>query len=372
MGQFSPSDAYRIFIPGAVVVVLTVFSLRVVQLTPRPEDQSLLDGVNSLISYIETPANATVLAITIGFVLFFLDPAYRTSGYMIGLPSNHLKERLQSEGWETRGAANIYFKLLNEDMPTVLRQRALTFGAFFRIGVLIVLATLLVGVLLPVALLGVIGTSRGSPVTAIVPPTTLGLLGFAIVGGLTAVFLYRRFTVKQEGTASVASYDVTYVRVLNSTWTPVVIVGISGVVPWLLIGLTRIGGAGSHIVFASAVASTVVWLVVRLMGPVGSVFISIRSREPAYYRNDHYAPRTEFCLDAAYAASGLVGVVVVSPVLAPVQTIAIMSMIGLGLALSFLRKHERQQHGVYRNQNAWIDRHWAEILRSEDIKAARD
>jgi uncharacterized protein YcaQ len=46
-----------------------------------------------------------------------------------------------------------------------------------------------------------------------------------------------------------------------------------------------------------------------------------------------------------------------SSIMSDAQVAAASLLPLIGLSLAFVRKHERQQHGIYRNQNAWIEEH---------------
>lgn len=55
------------------------------------------------------------------------------------------------------------------------------------------------------------------------------------------------------------------------------------------------------------------------------------------------------------ASIGIVGMLGLSDSLAASQLVVICSLLLSALLLSYVRKHERQQFGIYRNQNFWID-----------------
>ena len=116
--SFEFYEGIRIFIPGAAVVglyagVVATFGL------------DAPDPANSFVA-------AAVSALLAGLLLYFIDYPSRGAAFRSGLPDQEL------ERWEiprTLNRLNLYFVLMDTDVPGGIRSRALYMGSMYRIGV---------------------------------------------------------------------------------------------------------------------------------------------------------------------------------------------------------------------------------------------
>jgi hypothetical protein len=116
--SFEFYEGIRIFIPGAAVVglyagVVATFGL---------------DAPDPAKSFIAAAAGALLA----GLLLYFIDYPSRGAAFRSGLPDKEL------ENWElprTLNRLNLYFVLMDTDVPGGIRSRALYMGSMYRIGV---------------------------------------------------------------------------------------------------------------------------------------------------------------------------------------------------------------------------------------------
>jgi hypothetical protein len=116
--SFEFYEGIRIFIPGAAVVglyagVVATFGLD----APDPADSFVAAAVSALLA---------------GLLLYFIDYPSRGAAFRSGLPDKEL------ENWEiprTLNRLNLYFVLMDTDVPGGIRSRALYMGSMYRIGI---------------------------------------------------------------------------------------------------------------------------------------------------------------------------------------------------------------------------------------------
>jgi hypothetical protein len=103
------------------------------------------------------------------------------------------------------------------------------------------------------------------------------------------------------------------------------------------------------------------WCVLRLIGPLKPRW----KRWTGETRAKPDVPHTELeiaLLDGGAVLVSLAGLISLSGRLANVQILGLVSLQALALILSFLKKHERQLQGIYRNQVNWLDSNLEQVL----------
>ncbi len=169
--SFEFYEGIRIFIPGAALVglyagVVATFGLH----APDP--------ANSFVA-------AVASALLAGLLLYFIDYPSRGAAFRSGLPDKEL------ENWNlprTLNRLNLYFVLMDTDVPGGIRSRALYMGSMYRIG--IELAYLLFVTSMSVLGVALFVPSSGQPVstTALKPILWVGA-GLFVLLLITTVFL---------------------------------------------------------------------------------------------------------------------------------------------------------------------------------------
>jgi hypothetical protein len=115
--SFEFYEGIRILIPGAVCVGLYAGVVATFGLAAPTPHQNII--------------GALVAALIVGLLLHFMDFPSRSAVYRSELPDAELEE------WELPpdlSRANFYFVLLDTDIPSGIRNRALYMGSMFRIG----------------------------------------------------------------------------------------------------------------------------------------------------------------------------------------------------------------------------------------------
>lgn len=166
--SFEFYEGIRIFIPGAAVVGLYTGVVNTFELNaPNPAN--------------DFPA-AAVAALLVGLLLYFIDYPSRGAAFKFGLPDQELKT------WslpQSLNRLNLYFVLMDTDVPGGIRSRALYMGSMYRIGV--ELAYLLFVTSICVLGIALFLPSSGRPVSAapIEPVLWVGAGLFALLFAIT-------------------------------------------------------------------------------------------------------------------------------------------------------------------------------------------
>jgi hypothetical protein len=133
-GEFSAAsfDYYegsRIFIPGAVCVALFAAVVGTFGLDAPTPGTSLVAALLG-----------TVVA---GLLLYWIDAPARSAAYLFNQPHEQLEALALPEGVTVQ---NAYFYILDTEIPSVIRNRALYMGAIYRIGFELIYLAFLCGV----------------------------------------------------------------------------------------------------------------------------------------------------------------------------------------------------------------------------------
>jgi len=321
-------------LPGAAVVVLLDVVARIIALHPVAP----FIVAQSLPGFLENPLRGLAAAFGIGLVLYFLDPGYGAPQFYKDIPSTHLKKLLESRGVEAH-ALSLYFRAMDELMASPFRERSLLYGALYRIGFQVVLYTLLVASLLPTTILLLF--RRLPPLTYGRPAPILWLSWGAVLVTVLCPFIRQRIAAEpkfpRKGVSLTASSMAALIIV---AWVNLPLSFVPTVPPiWLATTVTFLAVA--------------VWLILRLVGPLSMWlnYVRLGGAKP----DTPHPPIEIFAYDSSVAVAGLVGLVVLWPVLAPAQVVATSALLCVGLTLSYFRKYERQLSGIYHNQNEWLD-----------------
>jgi hypothetical protein len=179
--SFEFYEGIRIFIPGAAVVGLYTGVVNTFALAAP-------DPANNLVA-------AAVAALLVGLLLYFIDYPSRGAAYLSGLPDQEL------ENWnlpKSLNRVNLYFVLMDTDLPGGIRNRALYMGSMYRIGV--ELAYLLFVTSVCVLGIALFLPSSGRPVSAapIEPVLWVGAGLFALLFAITLGLDASRARKKRE------------------------------------------------------------------------------------------------------------------------------------------------------------------------------
>jgi hypothetical protein len=338
----SRNDFFRMLLPGAAVVFLLDLAARIVALHPAAP----FNVAQALPKFLEGPLRGLAAAFGIGFVLYFLDPGYGAPQFYQGIPSTHLKGLLERRGIKA-DAVSLYFRAMDELLPETLRERALLYGALYRIGFQLVLYTILVAGLLPTTILLLF--RRLPPLTYGRPTPVLWVSWAAVTVAIMIPFCKRAISGKSispgPGILAAAAINVS-ASIL--AWVNLPFSFIPRVPPVALVTTVTLAVFGA-------------WMVVRLVGPLNIWLRHLEGRLDAKPDRPH-SPIQIAALDGSIAATSLTGLVVLWPILAPAQVAATSALLCTGLTLSYLRKHERQLSGIYRNQRQWLDARLESVL----------
>lgn len=361
MGGSSRFDTLRVLLPGAVLITLVDLGARLIasMTVVRPSASGLVDAAQAFVDLVEDPFRGIVVAFGLGLILYFVNPAYATPQYWKDIPSEHVKQKADKDGLQNVDATGLYFLALNELMPTALRDRVLLYGQMYRIGFETVFYALLTVVATAVSALVIVGSSRSAFSLNQSAWIFLVLLVIEL-----ALFAFRLEVLRKE--------DLVRQAKSIAKWT--------FAVPVSLIVLLAFGGwvgltvwpdkTGTVVIVLSATAAGAIWTLLRLKGrdwwpyiifPIG------RGTRP-YRTTDAHSPFELLVLDAAFVTPWLFLMAGSSSALSVVHVGAPVALTMVALFLSHLRKYERQNHGVYRNQRLWIDLNWAEVRAKVDPK----
>ncbi len=341
MSGISRFDFFRMLLPGGLVLFLIDVSLRIL-------------GANAIWGYevadaltvIEDPFIGIVLSFAIGLLLYWIDIPYATAFYFQDIPSTHLAKRLTEDERGRVHEVSLFFRVSDELMPQELHERALFYGAFYRIGYQTVLFTMLAAVLLPPTLLQKLTNVQYKTVDWSRPEVWAVVSGtgfFATLSVVRWLFRGRKADLKPLIGLGALSFVTVALWLDRVAWQRL---------PEKL---------GRPAVLIASISLLFSWVVVRTLGPLGDRWKSWRGnlkREEAgspIRPERPYRSSTSVFLDVFMASTGAVGLIVISDALSPAQMLGIATLSWSALALSFNRKYERQHSAIYTNQNAWID-----------------
>jgi hypothetical protein len=147
VGSVSRYDFFRIVLPGGLVVFLLDLCARLILATPRVRPSV----IGAFPKFIEQPLVALAATFGIGLVLYFLDLPYSSPQFWKGIPSKVLESRM---GADTKAdPLSLFFLASDKLMPSEMRERALLYGAIYRIGFQLVLFTIIGCLVVPIGIL---------------------------------------------------------------------------------------------------------------------------------------------------------------------------------------------------------------------------
>lgn len=343
-------DFLRIVLPGAIILFLTDALLRVLVVERDGSNDRLVELMTSL----EDPLIGLAVAFGIGLCLYFVDPAVHSAIYFRNIPSTHLRTKLHKAGIQTN-ALSLFFVASDALMPAEMRERALLFGAFFRVGFQATLLTIATGAILP-ALLLVRSLDQFAPARVDWERPEI-LVVVSVVSALAlgaGMGLLRDVRKKKKVAMPIIAVLLPFL-VSSFLWVNLV----TGVLPR--------SARAAHWQLAATLCMLLPWLLLRTLGPLRPRF----TRWGSYYlrgeksqgRSDKpYPDGVNPVLDVLVAINAGIGLVVLSNALNAGQILGTGTLILIGLMLSLTRKHEKQLQGIYSNQNYWIDSQFEAIL----------
>lgn len=336
MAGLTRFDFFRMFLPGAIGLFIFDIVLRVV--TPETDSVSTLAKV---LRTMEDPLTGLALAFALGLCLYFIDFPYAAPQFFEDIPSTHLRSKLIADGLSGRDSLSLFFRASDGKMPEQMRERALLYGAIYRVGLHLVVFSLGAAGMIPALVL-----AAGEPSYAGVHG---GIDILALLGSAAAVPIVLPF----------ARWGLRKKRPPGPERVPLLFLGL----PTLFVCLLWLNYAHDYwsewadhprwFLFAHGVLVSA-WLFFRIMGPP-DVRIAHWRGESKTHPDSPFRPITYAALDGLLAVGALTGLVLVSGELDTAQLTASAALLVAGLLLAFNRKYERQLRGIYRNQNYWID-----------------
>lgn len=359
--SFTRFDLYRIIIPGALSLGFAVIAARVLSLGPEVPDQTL----GEFVTFLEDPLRGFVLAFGVGLLAYFVDPGYATPEFLEGIPSAQLEDILKERDerfceYPSKGFLGLYMLLFDEMLPEGIKERALLFGALFRVAVHAILGALLTALMLPIAIVALEVDGGGMGVGGTKEHVLLPLLAIVV----TLLMAVRRGMVEGAGRRG-RSVKALLAQVDKEAATVAGLIAASGVLSWGVVGIGGHEGRwGVMAVSVGVTLSAALWLIGRLGGRVVEYLRFVASSQ-RYGRPDvGYSRGWVFGLDACLTMNIYVGLYMGSPSINIGQQAGVVALTMFGLLLSFFRKHERQLHGVYSNQVVWIRRNIEKVEES--------
>lgn len=236
-------------------------------------------------------------------------------------------------------------------MPGPMRERALLYGALYRLGFQVVLYSIIECLVIPVVILLLLSDPPAvrSPDPAR-PAVLVVLLALPVFLALPFV---REFLKSKD-------------RRCWPRWRlalPASALTTAAAVVWLDLPFQFLPGAPrdrAWYVLASVLAGFP-WLTLRLTGPIKPRWHHWRGKERGKPDVPHRVTEIA-CLDGLPISVALVSTLALSSVLGDIQVLILGGLQAVALTLSFLAKHERQLHGIYRNQNRWLDGHLDQVI----------
>lgn len=339
-------DFYRIVLPGAIMVGLLDLAIR---LTAMASEGDIKEQSRRALDFVEDPIRGLVLAFAFGICLYFTEPGYNAPQFFYRIPSSHfhslLSKRVPSDPDLVKKALSLYFRALDELVPDSLQERALLYGAFYRIGFQTIFFTLAVASSLPLAIVALGGVDPPAEWSSPGLGTWLVVAIPVVVGsaGLVAARLPARHPQARR-----LGWRFTLGLGLLATGTT--LGWISYTSPDTAEGLVN----PEAVVSALTGLQLGIWALLRLRGPIKPFVRSLWV--PQSHRPDrpHSDAQIAF-LDLSAFAPAAAGLLVLRPSIEFLQVVGVCLLGAIALLLSSAKKHERRLAGIYSNQNAWLD-----------------
>lgn len=346
MGGLSRYDFFRIVLPGALVLFLADIGIRIVS----GGDRIGLDDADRWLRLLEEPATAIVLALGVGLFLYFVDPGYGAPQYYVSIPSVELEKLVKDAGYKLPGSAtSFYFVVADSIMPADLKERALLYGAFYRVAFQAILYTLLLGASIGPTVSLLVASTHNHSFT----PRSGSLAAAVIVAVALAVPFIRELLKERK----------------RQRWPKrrfVLLSAIAALIPsvlWVNLGTEFLRPALHSEALAASFTGLVaaIWSLLRLSGPIRNRWAHLH--DPSVPKPDKPHKATEIAvLDAMLVVPGFIALLAVDDQVTAGGVALVAALNIAGLVLSFLRKHERQLFGIYKNQTMWMELHLQEIV----------
>jgi hypothetical protein len=243
---------------------------------------------------------------------------------------------------------SLFFLASDKLMPSEMRERALLYGAIYRIGFQLVLFTIIGCLVVPI---GILFRLPDPPIVQ--APRIGGVTITALAIVIPCIFVpFFREAVKHK--RRWPSWKFVLVIVLLVAGPCVVWLDLPyRYLPW--------SPQADYWYVLAVVGYGLPWGILRLTGPLKPRW----QRWTGETRAKPDVPHSELeiaLLDGGAVLVSLAGLISLSGRLANVQILGLVSLQALALILSFLKKHERQLQGIYRNQVNWLDSNLEQIL----------
>jgi hypothetical protein len=346
LSGLSRNDFFRVLLPGAALLFLIDVATRILASAQGIKPGTLEDLRNVL----EDPFSAVAIAFGLGLLLYLVDPGYGAPQYYVNLPSNHLAEKMQERGMEV-DEVSLYLVIADSLLPPALQDRALFYGAVYRIGFQIIIYAFLTAALIPIGLLLLLPTNADAKFE----PSYAAWGGLGVVVAATSLpwirTAFRRSRSRPEVRRPIGKWF--FMSMLLLIMVPLI--------AWLNLAWNSQLRWSHEAAGGFSTIAVLSWVVLRLSGPLSPRFRHLRGiqrRKP----DEPHSQLQIALLDLVVVTPALIGVMVLDARFSFAGVWGVCLLSAGALLLAFLRKHERQLYGIYRNQNLWIDSHLDQIV----------
>jgi hypothetical protein len=346
MSGLSRHDFFRVLLPGGALLFLIDLATRILASAQGIKPGTLED----LRKVLEDPFSAVAIAFGMGLLLYLVDPGYGAPQYYVNLPSTHLAETMRKRGMEV-DEVSLYLVLADSLLPPALQDRALFYGAVYRIGFQIIIYGFLTAALIPISLLLLL------PANADVEfePSYAAWGGVGVVVAVASLPWirtgFRRGRSRPARPRPIGKWFAMSMLVLILMPT----------IAWLNLAWNSELRWSHEAAGLSSTMALLSWVVLRLSGPLGPRFRHLRGVQRKKPDEPHSQLQIAL-LDLVVVVPALIGVMALDAWFSFAGTWGVCLLSAGALLLAFLRKHERQLYGIYRNQNLWIDSHLEQIV----------
>lgn len=332
----------RVLLPGGALVFFVSIGLRIVSGSVANDIATDLIEASD---FLEQPLHAVVAAFTLGLVLYMIEPGNGAPQYYQNIPSSHLRTLLANRG-KSADHVGLYLLLTDEKLPDHLQERALFYGAVYRVGFQIVFFAFLMVGLVPLAVL--LLDLDENPASIELAPVEI--VALAVVGaGIAWPFVRQALSGRS-------------LRLRSRLTLLVALVSVACLSAWAtMIAVSDIREAAMWTAGIANVVALLLWSILRLGGPWTARWAHFRgltNQKP----DVAHRPLQFGLIDLLVGLPAIGATVAIASLMSTGALLALMAILFAAVVLAHFRKHERQLYGIYRNQNLWLDNNIDSIL----------
>lgn len=360
MGSLTRHDFFRVLVPGAAALFFLDVALRIIgsaQGVPSAPFTAARVGI-------EQPFTAFTIAFALGLLLYFVDLGYGAPQYYASIPSTHLEKELRKRNCKDADWVSLYLVVGDSMLPPQLQDRALFYGAVYRIGFQVIFFAFLTVAAVPVVILHLRSNTASLDITF---RTETAAAAAVVVFTALLPRLGRCVWIKQQKQRR-PSEEKTLAKKVRFVMGVVTLLSLP-TAAWLYAGFAEEETWAQPVIEITTAVAIVGWGILRLGGPLKARWEYMRGARRTKPDVPH-RPSEVALLDLVVAVPSIVGMVTLGPSLRLGSIWALALLTATALLLAFFRKHERQQWGIYRNQSLWIDANIDDII--EKFKLSPD